>query len=333
MNSSFTTKDNNLIEKVKVALLGMQRYNWEQGVAAQAMLELGDDEWVVSLARAAVMRQQNGRFSVIGNHDPITDSASVGEAVLYAAKITGDPLFNKAANEMLHLLLTSDHRAENGALYHVNVRKEIWVDAYYMAPPFLAAAGYYEEAMKQIEGYREFLWNESDKLFSHIWDDEKKEFKRKDYWGVGNGWAAAGMTRIIRALPDEMAQEKKRLVKYVKAVIDGCLAHIREDGFFHDVVDNPKTFVETNLGQMLSYSIYRGIEGGWLNKSYIKYAEKMRTSARSKVDRYGLVQDVCGVPDFNRPYIAPEGQAFFLLMEAAARDYELCKKTANNKRN
>jgi len=321
-----SNEEKELIEKVKVALLGMQRYNWEQGVAAQAMLELGDDKWVVSLARAAVMRQQNGRFSVIGNHDPLTDSASVGEAVMYAAKITGDPLFTRAANEMLHLLLTTDHKAKNGALYHVNVRKEIWVDAYYMAPPFLAVAGYYKEAMKQIEGYREFLWNEDDKLFSHIWDDEKKEFKRKDYWGVGNGWAAAGMTRVIKTLPKEMVQEKKRLINYVRDVIDGCLAHMRDDGFFHDIVDNPKTFVETNLGQTLSYSIYRGVEGGWLNRSYIEYAEKMRMAARSKVDQYGLVQDVCGVPEFNRPYIAPEGQAFFLLMEAAARDYELCTK-------
>jgi len=326
-----SNEEKELIEKVKVALLGMQRYNWEQGVAAQAMLELGDDKWVVSLARAAVMRQQNGRFSVIGNHDPLTDSASVGEAVIYAAKITGDPLFTRAANEMLHLLLTTDHKAKNGALYHVNVRKEIWVDAYYMAPPFLAVAGYYKEAMKQIEGYREFLWNEDDKLFSHIWDDEKKEFKRKDYWGVGNGWAAAGMTRVIKTLPKEMVQEKKRLINYVRDVIDGCLAHMRDDGFFHDIVDNPKTFVETNLGQMLSYSIYRGVEGGWLNRSYIEYAEKMRMAARSKVDQYGLMQDVCGVPEFNRPYIAPEGQAFFLLMEAAARDYELCTKTLNNK--
>jgi rhamnogalacturonyl hydrolase YesR len=314
--------ETDLIEKVKIALLGMQRYNWEQGVAAQAMLELGDDQWVVSLARAAVMRQQNGRFSVIGNHDPLTDSASVGEAVLHAGKITGDPLFSKATEEMLHLLLTTDHRSENGALYHVNLRKEIWVDAYYMAPPFLAVAGYPEEAVTQIEGYREYLWNDIDKLFSHIWDDEKKEFIRKDYWGVGNGWAAAGITRVIRALPENMKQERHRLITYVKEVIDGCLTHMRDDGFFHNVINDPTTFVESNLGQMISYSIFRGVKGGWLDNSYIKPAEKMRKAAKSKVDRYGLVQGVCGVPDFNRPYIAPEGQAFFLLLEAAARDYE-----------
>jgi rhamnogalacturonyl hydrolase YesR len=314
--------EKSLIEKVKTALLGMQRYNWEQGVAAQAMLELGDDQWTVSLARAAVMRQQNGRFSVIGSHDPLTDSASVGEAVLYAGKVTGDPLFINAAEEMLRLLLTTDHRAENGALYHVNLRKEIWVDAYYMAPPFLAVAGHPEEAVEQIDGYREFLWNSEDKLFSHIWDDEKKEFKRKAYWGVGNGWAASGITRVIRALPENMEKERNRLITYVTEVIDGCVAHMRSDSLFHDVVDDPKSFVETNLGQMVSYSIFRGVEDGWLNRSYIKHAQKMRKAARSKVDRYGMVQGVCGVPEFNRPYVAPEGQAFFLLMEAAAREYE-----------
>lgn len=314
--------EKSLIEKVKTALLGMQRYNWEQGVAAQAMLELGDDQWTVSLARAAVMRQQNGRFSVIGSHDPLTDSASVGEAVLYAGKVTGDPLFINAAEEMLRLLLTTDHRAENGALYHVNLRKEIWVDAYYMAPPFLAVAGHPEEAVEQIDGYREFLWNSEDKLFSHIWDDEKKEFKRKAYWGVGNGWAASGITRVIRALPENMEKERNRLITYVTEVIDGCVAHMRSDSLFHDVVDDPKSFVETNLGQIVSYSIFRGVEDGWLNRSYIKHAQKMRKAARSKVDRYGMVQGVCGVPEFNRPYVAPEGQAFFLLMEAAAREYE-----------
>jgi len=317
-----------LIESVKVALLGMQRYNWEQGVAAQAMLELGEDQWVVSLARAAVMRQRNGRLAIIGDGS-LTDSASVGEAVLYAAKITRDPLYSEAAEEMLRLLLTTTHRSKNGALYHVNKKKEIWVDAFYMAPPFLAVAGHPDEAVRQIEAYREYLWNADDRLYSHRWDDENKRFIRRDYWGVGNGWAAAGITRVIRALPEKMAEEKERLMTYAKEVIDGCLAHMRDDGLFHNVVDDPSTFVETNLGQMISYSIYRGVAGGWLDKSYVKPAERMREAARGKVDRYGLVQGVCGVPDFDRSYVAPEGQAFFLLMEAAWRELGAHRSAGN----
>jgi hypothetical protein len=90
--------------------------------------------------------------------------------------------------------------------------------------------------------------------------------------------------------------------------------------FFHDVVDNPKTFVETNLSQMLSYTIFRGVKGGWLPKSYLKDAEIMRRAARSKVDDLGYVRDVCGSPTFEAPGIATEGQAFFILMESGARD-------------
>lgn len=32
----------------------------------------------------------------------------------------------------------------------------------------------------------------------------------------------------------------------------------------------------------------------------------------------GFVQGVCGAPDFNKPGISAEGQAFFLMREAAA---------------
>jgi rhamnogalacturonyl hydrolase YesR len=101
---------------------------------------------------------------------------------------------------------------------------------------------------------------------------------------------------------------------------DGCLAHRRPDGLFHAVVDDPQTFVETNLAQMLSYAIFRGVKGGWLAKSYLKEADVMRRAAAAKVDGLGYVQDVCGSPTFEKPGTATEGQAFFILMEAAARD-------------
>jgi hypothetical protein len=43
----------------------------------------------------------------------------------------------------------------------------------------------------------------------------------------------------------------------------------------------------------------------------------MRMAAHKKVDAFGLVQGVCGAPNFDHPGTATEGQAFFLLMEAA----------------
>ena len=43
----------------------------------------------------------------------------------------------------------------------------------------------------------------------------------------------------------------------------------------------------------------------------------MRNAVHRKVDKYGYIQDVCGAPFFDNPGRATEGQAFFLLMEAA----------------
>jgi rhamnogalacturonyl hydrolase YesR len=106
----------------------------------------------------------------------------------------------------------------------------------------------------------------------------------------------------------------------VREVLDGCLAYKRADGLFHDILDHPETFVETNLAQMLSYSIYRGVSGGWLESSYLEAGDKMRMAVYTKVDEFGLVQGVCGAPNFNRPGTATEGQAFFLLMEAAYQE-------------
>jgi unsaturated rhamnogalacturonyl hydrolase len=63
------------------------------------------------------------------------------------------------------------------------------------------------------------------------------------------------------------------------------------------------------------------VKGGWLPPSYLAPATRVRQAVHAKVDRYGLVQGVCGAPNFDRSGTATEGQAFFLLMEAAHRDH------------
>lgn len=310
-----------LVEKVQMSMLAMQREAWEQGVAMQALLEWGDRDGVIRMAHGAMLRiYDDGRLGMVSDNHGVTDPAANGEGVLFAAKETGDPKYKDGAARMLAYLLKTAPRTADGTLHHIDHKPQVWVDSMYMAPPFLAVAGAPAEAVKQIEGFRRILWNPQARLFSHIWDDGKKAFERKAYWGVGNGWAAAGMTRVIRALPEPMSADRKRLTGYVREVIEGCLKHRRPDGLFHDVVDDPKTFVETNLAQMLSYSIFRGVKGGWLPGSFLKDAETMRRAAAAKVDALGYVQGVCGSPTFEKPGTATEGQAFFILMEAAARD-------------
>ena len=311
-----------LLEKVKLAMLSMQRASWEHGVAMQAFLELGDDEMVYLMAQEAMLRQLgDGRLSVVYTDNGVTDPAASGEGVLYASNLYNDQKLKDAANRMLEYLLKKAPKSDNGIICHTLKGTQFWIDSMYMCPPFLAAAGQYSEAVKQIRGYRQALWNKDKKLFSHMWDDKKKKFINKNFWGVGNGWAAAGMARVIKSLPESMEAEKNELAGYVEDLLDGCLAQIRKDGLFHNYIDQKDTFVETNLSQMLAYTIFRGTKGKWLNKRYLNYALRMRKAAYSKVDQYGYVQGVCGAPTFQEPGRATEGQAFFLLMEASYNDY------------
>jgi unsaturated rhamnogalacturonyl hydrolase len=309
---------NSLIEKAKMAMLCMQRASWEQGVAMQAIMELGEKDLVVLMAREAVLRcNKDGRVAMLGSEIAVTDPGSNGAGIIYAYKITGDKKLKKAADALYQYLKKSAPRTSDGVIYHVTYGPEIWSDAMFMAPPFLAFMGDYDEAVKQVDGYRKYLWNKEKKLFSHIWDNRKKAFKQEDCWGGGNGWSAAALAQIIEVLPKGEKTDRTKLIGYAKELLDSCISFMRSDGLFHDVIDKPDTFVETNLSQMLAYSIYKGVKAGWLKDTYLKAADKMRAAAHSKIDQYGLVQDACGSPIFDRPGTSTEAQAFFLMMEGA----------------
>jgi rhamnogalacturonyl hydrolase YesR len=320
-NDGDSKESNRLLDRVKLAMLAMQRYAWEQGVAAQALLESGDAETMVLMAKDAVLRQlDDGRLAVVSENHGVTDPAANGEPVLRAAELTGDSSLGDGARRMRDYLMLTAPRTKDGTLHHIDDKPQVWIDSMYMAPPFLAVSGEPAEAVRQIDGMTRLLWDDKAGLYSQIWDDGKKRFHQAAHWGVGNGWAAAGAARVIAALPAEMAKQRQRLVTLVHDIVDGCLKHQRTDGLFHDVVDDPGTFVETNLAQMLAYTIYRGVAGGWMDDSRLAKADAMRRAAVAKIDRYGLVQGVCGAPNFDSSGTATEGQAFCLLMHAAYHD-------------
>jgi unsaturated rhamnogalacturonyl hydrolase len=308
--------------RVRRVLLALQRASWEQGAAAQACLEEGDWDLTILMAREAVLRQDaDGRLGQLHGDPGVTDGGAVGEAVCFAAAATGDPALRQGAERMLGWLLHRAPRSAEGVLFHQLPAPdgELWSDSTWMAPPFLAVAGQPAEALRQLRGLRARLRLPAKRLWAHRWNEAQGRFVREAAWGVGNGWTAAGVARTLARLPAAMAQERDELAGWVRELLDACLAHQRADGLFHDVVDDPATFVETNLAQMLAWTIYRGVAAGWLDAALLERAEAMRRAALAKVDASGYVQGVCGSPGFDRPGTAAEGQAFFLMMEAARR--------------
>lgn len=304
------------ILKATKAAMTMQRRDWEQGILAQAFLESGDRERVLLLTKAAIVqRTSDGRLGVLGHGGP-TDPAMGGAAYAEAAKWTTDASITKAVDDLLVWIRDTAPRSADGILYHTFREPEMWSDGFNCAPPFLAAMGDHDAALKQIEGYRTRLWNPKARLMSHVWNEQDKRLSRPTFWGGGNGWAAAGLARVVRSLPSERESDRRRVAGYAHELIDGCLEHQRPDGLFHNVVDRPDTFVETNLAQMLAYAIYTGVRSGWLPASYRVHADHMRDAARNRMDAYGFVQGACGAPSFDCPGVSTEAQAFAILMES-----------------
>jgi rhamnogalacturonyl hydrolase YesR len=311
------------IQKATSAALTLQRRDWEQGILAQALLEADDRERVILFTKAALVQQTpDGRLGVVVSGGP-TDPAMGGAAYAQAANWTGDPQLRAAVASLLDWIRRKSPRSADGILYHVFDAPEIWSDGFNGAPPFLAAMGHYDEALAQIEGFRKRLWNPEKQLLAHIWDEGRGKFIDASFWGGGNGWAAAGLARVLGSLPRERSQDRERLADFARQIVDGCLRYQHEDGLFHNVVDDPSTFVETNLAQMLAFAVYDGVRAGWLPSTYRAHADRMRTAARAKMDAYGFIQGACGAPNFDRPGVSTEAQAFCILMESAASRAQL----------
>ena len=262
-----------MLDKVKTALLSMARYSWEQGVCAQAFLEAGDDVVVVGMCYDAVNRQtKDGRLGNLGQQNGVTDPVVIVPALMRACELTGDPALKKAFDLAMEWACKEAPRNAKGIVYHMDHTKEFWVDSLYMFPATLLAAGYADEAVKQADGYIAALRNTDKKLFHHIWDDDKQDFSVPQFWGVGNGWAMSGLSRLIAGLPDTHKDARERYITIVSETIDAALPLRDKSGMFHNFLNEPDSFLELNFGQMLAYTIFRGVKQGWLRKDLLKDA-------------------------------------------------------------
>ena len=311
----------NKLQSVKQALLTMMRHPWEQGTAANAFIESGDTHIALLMAHEAVARQhRDGRLASAGNDFNITDPCACGESVLFSYQHTGDSRYREAAERMLHYI---DHAAgsKQGVQYHNTREPMIAADCMYMVPPFCAAMGQHEQAVHQAKLRFALLWNEKKQVMNHQWDDQNDRLWRDKRWGAASGWTIAALPKVMHALPQSMSVQRQELGGLLEKLVQGMLRYQRADGLFHDLLDEPESFVETNAAQMTAYGLYRSVLWGFLSPRYIPYADAMREAANTKVDALGFVRGVAAAPSFSSSGVSPEGQAFYILMEAAAVDY------------
>ena len=203
-------------DKVIKALLSFQRRCWEHGEAMQALYEFGAmDELVIMAKQAIVMSLPDGRPCVqnVDEAELVTDPCCAGEGLLAAYHYTGDEQFRIAYEKLKDYALHQAPRNREGIVYHVTRAPQFWLDSLYMLPPFLAVAGEYQEALRQIDGFWDMLYDPEKQLMHWMWDDSQKKVVWPNFRSICNGFAIAGMERVALLLPKEMNAEKQDLVR------------------------------------------------------------------------------------------------------------------------
>jgi unsaturated rhamnogalacturonyl hydrolase len=336
-----------MVRAVLTAALAQQRQPWEQGVLAQALLDLGEVKLARLLAEAAITRQNaDGRLGEIddvglvngaacgeavravalgslceppGAGDPATeDAATRGPATGQARSAERTGVAASALERQLAWLERGCPRAGDGTLFHLSGGREVWVDTIYMVVPLLVLCGRVDAAARQLAGHRRRLFDPEAGLYAHRFDDDADRLVRADRWGSGNGWVVAALARALRHLRSGRSGFGQQAAPHARDVLDACLRHRAPSGLFHDVLDDPGSFEEATLAAMLAYGVHAGVADGWLPERYRDVGRSLLETVMAHVDEDGLLRPACGSPGFDRPGTSTEGQAFVLLALAAA---------------
>jgi len=177
--------------------------------------------------------------------------------------------------------------------------RDMWADDTFMSCPFLVRLGllkqdnrYFQEVANQLRGFKNKLWMEDKKLFSHIFF-KAEAVKNRVAWGRGNGWVFVTLSDVLRYIPDGI-DGKDELTELFKKFAEGVIEHQDECGLWHQVITRKDSYLETSCSAMFIIGLCRGIKSGLLDK---KYAGNIHRAYKGllelKIDEQGNIYDVC----------------------------------------
>jgi rhamnogalacturonyl hydrolase YesR len=167
-----------------------------------------------------------------------------------------------------------------------------WIDDMYMITTLQVQAfratgeqRYLDRAAAQMAAYLDRL-QQPNGLFFHAPDTPF-------HWGRGNGWMAAGMTELLREMPEIHPMRPRILAGYQK-MMSTLLRHQSPGGMWRQLIDRPESWPETSCTGMFTFAFITGVKHGWLDAAtYGPAARRGWLALIGTIDAEGAVRDVC----------------------------------------
>jgi unsaturated rhamnogalacturonyl hydrolase len=178
------------------------------------------------------------------------------------------------------------------------IRMTIWGDDLFMSVPFLLRmakiAGdkkYYDDAATQVINFYKYLKDEKTGLLTHGWFASTAK-PSVAFWGRANGWVVWAVSEVLLYLPSDHKDYKK-----IRSLFAEHLATLvnyqHESGLWHQVLDQPESWLETSCSAMYVLGIARGITNGWIDEKYRENAIRGWQGISSKIEEDGTVKGIC----------------------------------------
>ena len=168
----------------------------------------------------------------------------------------------------------------------------LWIDDMFMITAAQAQAyratgdrKYIDRAAKEMVAYLDELQRPNG-LFYHAPDVPF-------FWGRGNGWMAAGMSELLRSLPEDHPDRPRILLGY-RTMMASLLKYQGEDGMWRQLIDHPESWPETSCTGMFTFAFITGVKYGWLDEStYGPAARKGWLGLVKYIDANADIHEVC----------------------------------------
>ena len=197
-------------------------------------------------------------------------------------------------------IMNKEYRLSDGTFARIRPQKNtVWLDDMFMGIPTVAYMGkytgdakYFDEAARQVLQFAQRMWVPQKNLFRHGWVESMQEHPAF-HWGRANGWAILTLCEVLDVLP---ANHPKRaeILTLLRSHLKGLAALQHHDGFWHQLLDRPDTYLETSATAIYAYCFAHAINQGWVDaKVYGPVAQLAWHAVESSVNEKGQVEHVC----------------------------------------
>lgn len=277
----------------------------------QAAQKLGKSEfcdYFCSSVRQLCEHRSYGRYDtkhsiwatyLAGAHElsDLDSIGTIGVNMIESYMMEADPKVQYMIQLLADSMQQNVPRFEDGT-FHRNVT--MWTDDTYMCLPFLVRLGvmmedesYFDDILAQVRGFVKRMYMEDENLFSHIYFVKEKTPNRVP-WGRGNGWVLLALSEVLLLLPEDY-HGREEILGVFKKFAGGILAHRdKEKGIWHQVINNPESYIEASGSAMFITALARGVRCGWIDGKYkAEIAEAWQALCERCIDAEGNVYGVC----------------------------------------